>query len=478
MEKELFELDVLIDSSAAGIVINRNNKIVYANKPFQQMLNYTLKELRKMPLTNCMRNDYRHMVLNRTKARLKGKKVKSRYEIPLLDKHGNEVWVDLSASRIFYQGKSATIATFIDITRRKKAEQELKRFRKISDQARDSIFIIDKNNAEIVDVNKTACVKLGYSKKKLLSMKVWDVEIEVFEKNISSWENHMKQLKNINNDVLMQGMHQKKDQSIFPVEVALSSETYDDKEYVIAVARDVSDRKKTQDKLNLTLQELSDRNFELDQIVYKISHDLRSPLTTILGLINVIKEDKSDSDNYINLIESRINKLDEFIKSMLSYATTSRSEIHQEAIHLNQLINQCLDDISHLDNFSNIEIKLNISKNSQIIESDPILLHIIFQNLFSNSVKYMDSRKESSFIKVGVTGNNGILIINISDNGIGIPKVYQDKIFGMFFRGTKKSDGSGLGLYIVNQVVKKLNGNITFNSTRYQGTTFNIQIPL
>ena len=163
MEKELFELDVLIDNSAAGIVINRNNKIVYANKPFQQILGYTLKELRKMPLTKCIRNDYRHMVLNRTKARLKGKKVKSRYEIPLLDKYGDEVWVDLSASRILYQGKLATIATFIDITRRKKAEQELKRFRKISDQARDSIFIIDRKTAEIVDVNETACVKLGYS---------------------------------------------------------------------------------------------------------------------------------------------------------------------------------------------------------------------------------------------------------------------------------------------------------------------------
>jgi len=112
MGKELFELDVLIDSSAAGIVINRNNKIFYANKPFQQMLGYTLKELRKLPLTNCIRNDYRHMVLDRTKNRLKGQKVKSRYEIPLLDKHGNELWVDLSASRIFYQGKFATDEDF------------------------------------------------------------------------------------------------------------------------------------------------------------------------------------------------------------------------------------------------------------------------------------------------------------------------------------------------------------------------------
>jgi PAS domain S-box-containing protein len=263
--------------------------------------------------------------------------------------------------------------------------------------------------------------------------------------------------------------------------------------------RDMTHRKKTEQKLKLlneeltaqngrlasqeeelrtALDELSERNFELDQLMYKTSHDLRSPLSSILGLVNLAHMDTEPENQsvYLNKIEDRIKKLDEFIRSMLNYARVNRSEIVLEKIDLKTLIQNCVNELENLENFASVKVKTKIVSENVDFNSDPLLIKIIFSNIISNAYKYYNPHVESH-LNITVKVNPLVIKVTLKDNGIGIEKEYVPKIFDMFFRATERSQGSGLGMYIVKQAVEKLKGTIEVKSIFGKGTTISLTLP-
>lgn len=235
-----------------------------------------------------------------------------------------------------------------------------------------------------------------------------------------------------------------------------------------------------EEELNVALRELSDRNFELDQLVYKTSHDLRSPLTSILGLVNIAKidEDREHQAEYLGRIEKSILKLDEFVRSMLNYAKASRTEVKMEPFEFKALIENCINDLEYLESFKRVKTTLTIEGESKSFTSDPLRLKIIFSNIISNAYKYVNPDAKSSYLKIKAVFKPEELIITFKDNGIGIHKSQIKKVFDMFYRATEKSEGSGLGMYIVKQSINKLGGEITVQSKVNTGTTFKIVLPV
>lgn len=233
-----------------------------------------------------------------------------------------------------------------------------------------------------------------------------------------------------------------------------------------------------EDELNKAMKELFDRNFELDQLVYKTSHDLRSPLSSILGLVNVAKMDTATTDKseYIEQIGFSIHRLDEFVKSMLNYAKASRIDVHLEAVDIKEIIESCLKDLAFLETYNKVKTKFNIQGKSTI-KTDKLKLKIILSNIISNAFKYMDDTKPEPYLNIDINATEKEILINISDNGIGIEEEHLPKIFDMFYRATELSQGSGLGMYIVKQSIEKLEGSITISSKFKEGTTFNISLP-
>ncbi len=232
-----------------------------------------------------------------------------------------------------------------------------------------------------------------------------------------------------------------------------------------------------EEELKLALEELSERNFELDQFMYKTSHDLRSPLSSVLGLVNLAKadDDKNRLADYLLKIEGRIRKLDEFVKSMLNYARVSRSEVTNTHVYPEEIVNNCLRELEYLENFRQIQVKVNCPDKSSI-HTDATMLRLILANIVSNAFKYYNPRVES-YLNITITRNTHTVLFEFADNGIGIHKEYLDKIFDMFFRATEKSEGSGLGMYIVKQAVDKLKGKIELQSEYGKGTTITLEIP-
>jgi PAS domain S-box-containing protein len=262
---------------------------------------------------------------------------------------------------------------------------------------------------------------------------------------------------------------------------------------------DITDRKKTEarlralneelrdqnwqlamreEELKSAMEELSERNFELDQLMYKTSHDLRSPLSSIMGLVHLANLDKESAhrDQYLEKIEGRIKKLDEFIRSMLNYARVNRAEIAMGAIDLKTLATACIRELDHLENFKNIDSSITVHGESIPFRSDELRVKIIFSNIISNAYKYYNAETKS-FLKIRVEINPLVAKIEFKDNGIGIKHEHVDKIFNMFYRATERSQGSGLGMYIVKQAVEKLGGTIRLKSEYGTGTTIKITLP-
>jgi PAS domain S-box-containing protein len=235
-----------------------------------------------------------------------------------------------------------------------------------------------------------------------------------------------------------------------------------------------------QSELEVALQELSDRNFELDQIVYRTSHDIRSPLASVLGLINIMKLEgvPEELNEYIQRIETSIKKLERFANSMLDFAKVSRIDKRRDDIDFEEVIHKFWDDFRYLPNFDKISRTVEIqTKDAAPFQSDLFRIEIIFRNLLSNAIKYANLMQTKSFLNISIVVENKIAHIVIKDNGIGIRQEYLDKVFEMFFRATEKSEGTGLGLYIVKQTIEKLNGKIDIESVFGEGTEITIQLP-
>jgi PAS domain S-box-containing protein len=234
-----------------------------------------------------------------------------------------------------------------------------------------------------------------------------------------------------------------------------------------------------EEKLKTTLKELSERNFELDQIMYKTSHDLRSPLSSILGLVNLayIDTKPGNQQEYLEKIEGRIKKLDEFIKSMLNYARVSREDLNYQPVDLGELARSAVEELEYLDNFSAVEVSIkDKSVKPCTFTGDPIRTGIILSNVISNAFKYYNPAVKS-YIHVSYQVDPLRATITIKDNGIGIRKEFTGKIFNMFYRATELSQGSGLGMYIVKQGVERMNGSIRVNSVYGKGTSIRITLP-
>jgi signal transduction histidine kinase len=205
-----------------------------------------------------------------------------------------------------------------------------------------------------------------------------------------------------------------------------------------------------------------------------VSHDLSAPLKSILGLVNVSKFDSSASKEYFNKIEKSVNKMEAFINEILDYSRNKRLGITPEQIKLKELCSEILDNLKYTDGFQSIQFDFSGIEQNEI-SNDRTRIKIILNNLLSNAIKYQKNVSDHQpQIKVSAYKLNSSFVIEVEDNGDGIKPELQPKIFDMFYRGTEKSKGSGLGLYIAKEAAEKLNASLIVYSTYGEGTTFRL----
>ncbi|MBS1486985.1 MAG: GHKL domain-containing protein [Bacteroidetes bacterium] len=223
--------------------------------------------------------------------------------------------------------------------------------------------------------------------------------------------------------------------------------------------------------------ELKKLNNELDRFVYSASHDLRAPLASILGLINVARlDDPHKMGDYFKKIEISVHKLDHFIRDIIDFSRNARTEIETEPIEFEKLIHELMDNLMYLDEKNQIQRIVQV-QNEGAFYTDRKRLTIILNNLISNALKYANLYAEHPFIEVTVASNPHTARIVVKDNGIGISQEHIDHIFKMFYRANEQSRGSGLGLYIVKEVADKIGGSVSVTSKHGEGSVFTVTLP-
>lgn len=244
------------------------------------------------------------------------------------------------------------------------------------------------------------------------------------------------------------------------------------------VARDITRRKRNQEALDKLLQELKDRNFELDSFVYKVSHDLRAPISSMMGLIALMQDENNPEQlhKYIDLAEDRVNRLDEFVQTILSYARNINQQSEPEIIDFEQIILRCFEEIQYMPHADRVELQI-AQLGRSVFYGDVFRMMTIFKNFISNAVKYQNLQTERTIVKVSIDSQPNAALIRIQDNGLGIDAAHLPHIFEMFYRATHRAEGTGLGLYIVKQTLDKLGGTIDIKSELHQGTEILITLP-
>lgn len=218
-------------------------------------------------------------------------------------------------------------------------------------------------------------------------------------------------------------------------------------------------------------------NKELDRFVYSASHDLRSPISSLKGLVEILKteEDPEEVKNYLDMMQSVLNKQDQFIKDIIDYSRNKRTKDVLKQVSLVEIVTDSIEQLQYIEDVKKITIEKEVLVDK--IHSDNLRLKIIINNLLSNAIKYADLSKQKPFISLKTYSSGTNLIIQIEDNGIGINKQYLHRIFEMFF-ATNKNKGTGLGLYIVKEAIENLDGEISVESKINIGTKFIVSIPL
>ena len=261
----------------------------------------------------------------------------------------------------------------------------------------------------------------------------------------------------------------------------ISGRKTDDQAFIDGVVVDITHLKEVQADLEQKNVELEKAYMELDRFVYSASHDLRAPLTSVLGLVKVMEGehaqgiDMSNALPYIGMIKSSVVRLDNFVKEIIQYYRNNRTEVHIQKTDLKQFVKGIYQSLQHLrpDMALNFEC---VDETDEALEVDTARLNIILNNLISNSVKYHN--KVGGIITTTIRQSEGKLCLIVHDNGPGIQPEHHSKLFDMFYRVGFDDSGSGLGLYIVHETVKKLNGHISFESAPGAGSSFQVSIPL
>lgn len=437
------------------------------------------------------RNDISYFI-EQTKA---GKKLVS-YETERIRPDGTRFYVSMNVSP--FPDVKGEVKEFLvivhDITERYLAQEILKKseekFRLLAENAGDVIWTIDINET-LLYISPSVERLLGYTPEVLTeeweTLALNPVGTESFRENFIPLIERIKAGEHIAPVTFIKEFIKKEGQRVF-TESRISC-IFDDHGvflFFLGVTRDITERKKAEDEIILLNQTLENRvrertsqleiaNKDLESFAYSVSHDLRSPLRHIDGFSRLLRKElpgeATQSARYLDKISQATTKMATMIDELLNFSRLGRTAMKKSVVDLHPLVKQIIDQYPAGSLPPNIRFEID---ELPVVEADPSLLQIVFENLISNAIKF-SSKKESPLIEIR-SGDNlkNPCTVYIRDNGAGFDNAYTDKLFGVFQRlhTTEEFEGTGIGLANVKQIIKKHGGQITADGKTGEGATF------
>jgi len=364
---------------------------------------------------------------------------------------------------------------------RKQAAERLQLFRNLIDRSNDCIFVIEPRWGRFLDINDRACESLGYAREELLKMAIKDIEELIPDDKY--WQGYVEQLR-VHGDIIKEGRHRRKDGATFCVETSLRLAGRDKEECIIAISRDITERRQAEQaqakligELKTVNQKMEEVNQELKDFAYIVSHDLKAPLRgikTLADWLSVDYADKFDQEGkeHMQLLLARVQRMHNLIDGVLQYSRVGRTEQPATLVDLNKLMPEIIDMVAPGENIS-----VTVENELPVVKCEETRIIQVFSNLLSNAVKYMD--KPEGWVKIGCVEENGFWKFSVSDNGPGIEEQHFDKIFKIFqtLSARDKFESTGIGLTVIKKIVQLYGGQIWLESKVGEGSTFFFTLP-
>jgi signal transduction histidine kinase len=236
-------------------------------------------------------------------------------------------------------------------------------------------------------------------------------------------------------------------------------------------------RREAEGVLRKRSAELLRVNKELDNFVYSVSHNLKGPLCSVTGLLDLAENlnKEPELNGLLGMMRSSIAKLDDTLKDIIVYSRNSRNKVTRDEMDWARVIESTFKNLEYLHPEERICTNIVLWTTIPFF-SDVKRLEVVFENLLANAIGYRNKRIKL-VVSIEIATSDHDAVITIKDNGIGIDKDILPKVYNMFYRGTEQSQGSGLGLYIVQEIIRKLKGKIAIASVVGEGTTVTLIIP-
>ncbi len=369
-----------------------------------------------------------------------------------------------------------------------RAETDLELFRQLTNQTTDAIFVVDPTTSRVLDVNDTGCVTLGYSREELLSLKVSDIDATVG--NSAQWVEHLATVR-VTGARTFESRHARKDGTTYPVEISVRCVAQNQREYLIAVVRDITERKLAEQDLRELSQQLDQRvrertaqleaaNKELESFSYSVSHDLRAPLRAIDGFSQALLEDYSakldkEGRQHLHRVRAAAQRMGQLIDDMLSLSRVTRGEMRMEKVRLSGLAQEIAGELARREPERNVVFTI---APEAVVTGDSRFLRVALENLLGNAWKFT-SKRPVARIEFGVTEQEGRRVYFVRDNGAGFNMQYADRLFAAFRRlhTTEEFPGTGVGLATVQRILHRHGGRVWAESETDCGATFFFTLP-
>lgn len=391
---------------------------------------------------------------------------------------GHQVDVSISITALRNSRGEITGAATIsrDISKQKTAEE---RIRKVIESAPNGFVMIDRSGT-ISLVNSATESQFGYSRDEMIGQPVEMLLPERFraehpEKRTAFFETPTTRLMGGERELT----GRRKDGTEFPLEIGLNPLRTDEGLFVLASVVDISDRLEAEAKQRAFHQELQERNREMEQFVYTISHDLKSPLVTMQGFIGMMAEDLAagaydDVSDAMQRVQRAGNHMSRLLTDLLQLSRVGTIRNEPEWVDVGAMLREIQEEMA--TRLAEVGTDLKIADNLPPAFADRVRLRQIFENLLSNAVKY-GSDADQPCITVDGRTSGEMLEYSVADNGPGIPEEFHRKVFGVFQRLASDDEGTGLGLAVVRRIAKVHGGDVRLESEAGQGARFIVSLP-
>lgn len=460
----------LVDHLPLGVSIIQDETIQYINPAGVKILAAHSSQIIGKHYLDFSPQEGKQKSLDRVTRAMRGEEVVD-VQQKFLTVDEKEVDVEVFSGPFVFNNRPAIQSIFRDITEQKQAEIARRKsetyFSQLFHVSPLAIAILDVHG-KVQEVNEGFESMFGYNTQELIGKALNEF---IVPGNLETEGNDLNTLISSRQVVRIETNRLHRNGSSLSVIIYGMPILVDEKPIgIFGVYVDITEQKRIE-------EELKTRNAELDNFVYKVSHDLRAPLSSVRGLVNLAKlpGNTDDPAEYLNLIGQKVGQLDHFITDVLSHSKNLKLDLRIKPIDFKVLIDQTFTDLNYLKGADEILRSLTIEGTT--FQSDRWRIGEIFRNLISNAIKYRNFQRQDPEIVIQIKTTEKRSFIKFADNGIGISAENQEKIFQMFYRASEQSDGSGLGLYIVKNAVDKLGGRLEVKSTLGEGTTFFIELP-